>query len=99
MPLPVSVSLAFELEALLTKETVVLAVPLACGWKVTANDALWPAAMVKGRARPLRENSEVPGVAVETVTLEPLAVSVAVKVLLCPTTTLPKSKVLGLTAN
>ena len=59
-----------------------VAVPLACGLKVTVNEALWPAAMVEGSEMPLRANSEVLVVAEETVTLEPVALSVAVKLLL-----------------
>ncbi len=38
-------------------------------------------------------------VAEEIVTLDPLALSVAIKLLLVPTTTLPKFGVVGLTAN
>jgi len=99
VPLPVRASRAGELEALLLKDVLAVAVPLACGLKVTVNEALWPAAMVEGKERPLRANSEVLVVAEETVTLEPVALSVAVKLLLWPTTTLPKSKIAGLTPN
>ena len=98
MPLPVKDS-AVEFEALLANKTLSEAVPLACGLKITVNDALCPAASVKGNESPLKANSEVPTLADETVTLEPVALSVAVKLLVVPTITLPKFKVPGLTAN
>ena len=44
-------------------------------------------------------NSEVVILASETVMLEPVAVRVAVRLLLCPTTTLPKLNEAGLTAS
>ena len=58
-----------EFEALLSKETLAEAVPLAWGAKITVNDAFCPAAMVNGKENPLRANSEVLGVPEETVTL------------------------------
>jgi hypothetical protein len=82
VPLPVRASRAGESEASLAKDVLAVAVPLACGLNVTVNAALWPAAMVEGRERPLRANSEVLVVAEETVMLEPVALSVAVKLLL-----------------
>ncbi len=82
VPLPVRDSRAGELEASLVKDVLAVAVPLACGVKVTVTEALWPAAMVEGSERPLRANSGVLVVAEETVTLEPVALSVAVKLLL-----------------
>lgn len=99
MPLPVNASAMGEVEALLTKEALADAAPLLCGVKVTVNDLLWPAAMVKGKASPLRANSEVLTEAEETVTLEPEALRVPVKLLLAPTTKLPKPKVAGVTVN
>ena len=60
---------------------------------------LWPAARESGSEIPLTVNSVVLILAPETVTPDPLAVSVAVKLLLCPTVTLPKFRVAGLTAN
>jgi len=98
VPLPVKDS-AVEFEALLANKTLSEAVPLACGVKVTLNDALCPAGSVKGNESPLKANSEVPTLADETVTLEPVALSVAVILLVVPTTTLPKFKVPGLTAS
>ena len=58
MPLPVKDS-AVEFAALLANKTLSEAVPLACGVKVTVNDALCPAASVKGNESPLKANSEV----------------------------------------
>ncbi len=54
---------------------------------------------MNGNDRPLSVNSELLEVAEETVTLEPAALSVAVKLALVPTTTLPKSKVPGDTVS
>ena len=99
VPLPVRDSTAGEFEALPAKEALADAVPLACGVKVKVKGALWPAAMVKGNASPLRTNSEVLTVAEETVTLAPVALRVPVKLLLLPTTTLPKAIVVGVRAS
>ena len=67
--------------------------------KLTVNDALCPAVRVSGSESPLTVNSEVLMLALETVMLDPVAVSEAVKLLLCPTVTLPKLSVAGLTAS
>ncbi len=99
VPLPVRDWSAGEFEALLAKEALAEGVPLAWGAKITVYDAFCPAAMVNGNESPLRANSEMLGVPEKTVTLEPLALRVAVMLLLVPTTTLPKSKVAGLTPN
>ena len=72
---------------------------VAWGVKVTVMVALLPAAMLNGKDCPLRANSEVPVAAEETITVEPVALSVAVMLLLCPTTTLPKLRVPGLTVS
>ena len=76
-----------------------VAAPLDCGVKVTVKDALCPAFKVSGRESPLIVNSEVLPPAFERVMLDPLAVSEAVRLLLCPTVTLPKLKLAGLTAS
>ena len=81
------------------KDTLSEAAPVAWGVKVTVMVALLPAAMPNGKDCPLRANSEVPVAAEETITVEPVALSVAVMLLLCPTTTLPKLRVPGLTVN
>jgi len=67
--------------------------------KVRVNDALWPAVIVLGKDNPLRPNSGLVEVAEETVTFELVAVRVAVRVLLVPTVTLPKSKAVALEVN
>ena len=63
------------------------------------NEVLCPAVRVSGRASPLIVNSEVLMLALDSVMLDPLALSEAVKLLLCPTVTVPKLSVAGLTAN
>jgi len=54
---------------------------------------------VTGREMPLTLNSEVLGLAEVTVTLDPVAVSVPVRVAFCPTTTLPKLMLEGETPS
>ena len=54
------------------------------------NGTLWPAGILSGKVKPLSTNSELFEVAEDTVTLEPLALSIAVWLWLVPTTTLPK---------
>jgi hypothetical protein len=60
------------------------------------NDTLWPAEIILGKDSPPRLNTELVVVADETVTLDPVAVRVAVRVLLVPTATLPKLKAVAL---
>jgi len=95
VPLPVSDTCMVEFVALLAKEAPAEAVPLLCGVKVTLNDADWPDGIVNGSEGPPTANSEVPAEAEDTITLDPVALRVAVMLLLCPTTTLPKLKVAG----
>jgi len=64
--------------------------PLACGAKFTMNEALFPAAMVKGKVTPLKLNSELFTVVADTVTDAPLALKGALILLLLPTITFPK---------
>ena len=100
MPLPVTVSVCVEFEALLLKEMVPEAVPLICGVKVTLNGTVWPAFKVSGKVIPLTTNSELLEVAEEMLTLEPLALSEAGWGLeLVPTTTLPKLRAVGDSVN
>lgn len=84
---------------MLVKAAEAAAVPLAWGVNLTLNDALWPAERVSGRDNPLTLNSGLVMPASVTVMLEPLAVRVPVRLLLCPTMTLPKFSVAGLTAS
>jgi hypothetical protein len=101
VPLPATNSTVGEFEALLMKETLPVLLPLACGVKVKLSDMLWPAISVSGSGsdNPLTVYSELLEVAEEMVTLEPVAVRVAAKLVLLPTTTLPKSKLVGAKLN
>ena len=87
------------LEALLLKDALAAAAPLDCGVNLTVNDTVLPAARVVGKESPLTVNSDVLILAPVTVILEPLALSDADRLLLCPTMTVPKFSVDGLTAN
>ena len=99
VPVPVSVSVVVDGWALLVKVSVALAVPATSGLKVTVNEAFWPAGMVSGNERPPTLNTELFVVAAVTVTLAPVAVRVPVAVPLVPTTTLPRSRVVGVTVS
>jgi len=99
VPVPPKESTVGELEALLVNEAVPEAAPVACGVNVTMNCRLLPAAMVAGNEMPLSVNSELLTLADEIVTLAPAALSVAERLALVPTTTLPKARPAGLTAN
>lgn len=90
IPLPERASVEVEFDALLTKDAVAEEEPLFCGLKVTVNDALLPAAMVRGSCGPLRVNSLLLVPAEDTVTLDPLAVMVLVALFVAPTFTFPK---------
>ncbi len=99
VPPPVRDCWTDELEALLVKAALAEAAPLDWGLKVTVNDTLLPAASVIGRESPPTVNSDVLMLAPVIVMLEPPAVRDADRLLLCPTVTLPKFNVPGLTAN
>lgn len=99
VPLPATASVNVESEALLRNEMFAEAAPLVCGVKVTVNGTLWPAARVMGTEIPLTANSELLDDTEETVTPAPLAISVPVCVVLVPTTTLPKLRLLGFVAS
>ena len=77
-PVPVAIPVIDGTEALLAKEMFAEAVPLICGAKVTANGTFCPAAKVRGRVIPLSVNSALLELAEDTVTLEPVALSVPV---------------------
>jgi len=74
-PVPVKVSAA-EFEALLINELIAEALPDICGVNVSVNGTLCPAAIVSGKAIPLSENSALVTVTADTLTLDPLALSV-----------------------
>ena len=99
VPAPVSASVVVDGEALLVNVSVALAAPVVVGLKVTVNEALWPAGMVTGSESPLTLNAELLVLAPVTVTLAPLAVSIPDELPLVPTTTLPRSMVVGATAS
>lgn len=99
VPVPLTGSFSVELDALLAMAIVSEAAPLDCGVNVTVNVALCPDAIVFGRVMPLIANSEVPGVRDVTVTLPPVAVSVAVKGFDEFTDTLPKLSEVGFTPS
>ena len=84
---------------MLPSEILPDAAPLLCGVKVSETELVCPAARVRGRVIPPRWNSGLVEVAAEMVTLAPVAVRVAVRVLLAPTLTLPKSSRLALDDN
>ena len=96
VPDPARVSIVGVLAALLAREMIPDAVPLIRGVKVKVSDALCPAAMVLGKDIPPRLNSGLLEVAEDRVTLDPVAVRAAVRVLLVPTVTLPKFKAVAL---
>lgn len=95
VPVPLNVSVPGEFEALLYSDALPFADPALCGVKVTANETLWPAAIVSGKEIPLTENSALLMVSDEMVMLAPLAVMLAGRVELLPTSTLPKLKLVG----
>lgn len=78
VPVPVRLAVLGELEAVLAKEAVAEATPLAPGAKVTVKDTGWLVVTVTGNERPLTENSEAfvpPKLTEDTDTLAPVAVS------------------------
>ena len=99
MPDPVRVSTVGALAALLLRKMLPAAVPLLCGVNVRVKGTLWPAAILVGNDNPPRLNSGLVDVADETVTLDPVAVRRAVRVLLVPTVTLPKFTAVALEVN
>src|SRR5215831_6673743 len=99
VPTPVSDSVVGEFEASLANEAVSVAVPLSCGVKVTLKFALLPAAIVRGSVMPVILYSEVFTDAELTVTLAPDAVNFPDMLLLVPTVTFPKFRLVGDTAK
>jgi len=98
-PVPANNSWIGELEALLTKDALPVAPPLAFGVNDKVNDALCPGARVRGKDSPLTLNSELVMLPEFTVTVAPVAVSVAGMLLLAPTVTVPKLADVGVTDN
>src|SRR5208282_1124148 len=75
------------------------AAPEALGVNLIVTATLSPAAMVAGRVSPDRTNSELVDASDEMVTAAFEAVSVACRLVLDPTVTLPKLRVEGLTPS
>jgi hypothetical protein len=98
-PVPDTASAVGEFVALLVKDRLPELAPLACGVNVTVKVALWPAFNVIGKDKPLSLNSALFEEASEIVTPEPFAVIVAFWFELCPTVTLPKVTVVGVTLS
>jgi hypothetical protein len=88
-----------EFEALLGNDSDADVAPLDCGVNVTVKGADWPAVRVAGREIPESTNSLLLRLAEETVTEAPLAVRLPLSDELDPTTTLPKLRLVGDTAN
>ncbi len=68
-PVPDSATVAGELVAVLTTETLPEALPATVGVKVALKLVLWPAVSVRGSESPLMLNPDPVIVACETVTL------------------------------
>jgi hypothetical protein len=81
--------------------TVPLTVPAAVGMNETLKVVLWPPVRVTGEVIPLMLNPEPPAMAAwEIVTLDPpVLVTVADRVCLTPTATLPKLRLAGFEAS
>ena len=99
-PVPERATFVGELLALLTTDMAPLTVPVAVGENLTEKDVLCPAAKVSGSAGPLNVMPTPLTVADERVALPvPLLVIVTDFVLLEPTVTVPKARLVGLAAS
>jgi len=96
---PVIDCTAGEFAALLENDKEPEVAPLACGVKVTVNGVVWPAASVIGSEIPESVNSPLFILADVIVTEAPLAFKLLLSDELDPTTTLPKLRLVGETAN
>src|SRR5208282_1828981 len=88
-----------EFEALLENDKVAEVAPLACGVKVTVKAVDCPAGIVTGSEIPESTNSPLFRLADETVTDAPLAIRLPPSAELVPSTTFPKLRLVGDTAN
>jgi hypothetical protein len=98
-PVPLSASVIVDGVPSLVKVSLALALPATGGLKVTANETLWPAAIVVGSDNPPTVKEVLLEVAPVTVTLPSVAVSVPEAVALDPATTLPSPRVAGVTLS
>ena len=95
--MPVRPTIAGELVALLDAETVPLALPAIVGANVTFSAAVWLGVSVVPAFTPLALKPVPVDVTLAIVTFEfPVLVKVALNVLLLPSFTLPKLKLVGL---
>ena len=99
VPVPVRDSVVVAGCPLLVRLSEALADPAIWGLNVTKNEVLWPTGIVIGSERPPTLNTELPVFAAVTVTFAPLAVNVPDAVPLLPTTTLPRTRVDGVTVK
>ena len=84
--------------ASLDTDILPLALPAVVGSKVTFSVAVWLGASVVPAATPVAPNPVPLGVTLAIVTFEfPLLVNVTLRLLLLPSCTLPKLKLVGLT--
>ncbi len=97
-PVPESETVVGELLlASMATEILPVTLPVAVGAKVALKVALWPAVRVRGRESPLMLKPAPVTVASETVRRRvPLFLRVTVLVLLLPTVTFPKARLVGL---
>jgi hypothetical protein len=98
-PVPDNVSVMDGLLALLVNDAVPDAAPLLCGLNVSVTEAVLPAAIVNGSLMPLMVYSALLVPADEITTLDPLALSVPIRLLVVPTARLPKYIIPGVTAS
>jgi hypothetical protein len=98
-PVPVRDWTVGEFVALLVKDRLPEAAPLAWGVKVTVKGVDEPAAIVAGSVIPERVNSLLVMLDDETVTEAPVAFRVPLSEELEPTVTVPKLNVAGETAS
>lgn len=98
-PVPASCTTVGEFTALLVKPAVPEAAPEAFGVNFNVTGKLVPAGMVTGRVSPTIANSELVEPSDEIVAARPEAASVACKLALDPTVTLPKLRLEGVTVS
>jgi hypothetical protein len=97
-PLPLTAIIG-EFPALLANDNEALAVPDTCGRNVTVNGTDCPGDNVVGNDIPLTTNSVLVLIADDTVTDDPLAVSVPFNAALEPSVTLPKFNAVGVSVS
>ena len=100
IPVPARETIVGELVALLDTETLPLAFPAVVGANATFNVAVWLGVRIVPALTPLALKPAPEAVTLEMVTLElPVFVRVAANVLLLPSLTFPKFKLVGLATS